>query len=298
MPIPGELMDRIAALARRERPIRAWSWIVTVYGDVVAPRGSELALGSLLLICEALGIEGGVVRTALTRLVADGLIERRRVGRNSFYRLAPRTAGEFARATERIYFAAPQRWSGAWRLAVLPTDGEGSERDALRRSGYGDLAPGVLIAPLASDGRLYSGRDPAPGRAVALDATGAPDDGPRLAARAWSLDPLDEGYREFLDAFAPFELALGNGAAVGDLEALVVRVRLVHAYRRLALRDPMLPGELLPAEWPGREARRVCAAIYRQVRGASERWLDSHAFNAAGPLPRPDQSLYLRFAAV
>jgi phenylacetic acid degradation operon negative regulatory protein len=298
MPIPNELTDRVAALARRERPIRAWSWIVTVYGDVAAPRGGELALGSLLLICEALGIGGGVVRTALTRLVADGLIERRRVGRNSFYRLAPRTAGEFARATERIYFAAPQRWSGAWRLVVLPADGEGSERDALRRSGYGDVAPGVLIAPLGSDGRLYSGRDPAPGRAIALDATGAMADGPRLAARAWSLDALDEGYREFLDAFAPLDAALGNGgAAVGDLEALVVRVRLVHAYRRLALKDPLLPAELLPSGWPGREARRVCAAIYRQVRGASERWLDRHALNAGGSLPRPDQSLYLRFAA-
>src|SRR5687767_528574 len=103
--LPPELLERAAMLDRRERPIRAWSWIVTIYGDVVVPRGGELALSSLLAICAALGIEGGVVRTALTRLAADGLIERRRVGRNSFHRLAPRMADEFARATERIYFA-------------------------------------------------------------------------------------------------------------------------------------------------------------------------------------------------
>ena len=35
-------------MAGTERPIRAWSWIVTIYGDVVVPRGGELALGSLL----------------------------------------------------------------------------------------------------------------------------------------------------------------------------------------------------------------------------------------------------------
>ena len=142
------------------------------------------------------------------RLVADELIERRRVGRNSFYRLAPRTAGEFARATERIYFAAPQRWSGAWRLVVLPSDGE--DRSATRCAGrHGDLAPGILITPLGSDGRLYSGRDPAPSRAVALDARGA---GRRAEARGARLEPRrpGRGYREFLDAFAPLEWRWGT----------------------------------------------------------------------------------------
>jgi phenylacetic acid degradation operon negative regulatory protein len=296
--LPPELLERIAGLDRRERPIRAWSWIVTVYGDVVAPRGGELALGSLLAICAALGIASGVVRTALTRLVADGLIERRRVGRNSFHRLAPRMADEFARATERIYFAAPQRWSGAWRLAVLPAGGEEPAREALRRAGYGDLAPGVLIAPLGLDGGPCSGREPDPGQAVLLDATGTTAAGRTLAARAWRLDLLARSYRDFLDTFAPLAAALATGAEVGELEALVIRIRLVHAYRRIALKDPLLPDELLPPGWPGHEARRTCAAIYRRVRGPAERWLDRHALAAQGPLPPPDQSLYRRFAAV
>jgi phenylacetic acid degradation operon negative regulatory protein len=284
-------------LGRRERPIRAWSWIVTIYGDVVVPRGGELALSSLLAICAALGIEGGVVRTALTRLAADGLIERRRVGRNSFHRLAPRMADEFARATERIYFATPQRWSGAWRLAILPAGGEGPEREALRLAGYGDIAPNVLIAPLGTGGRLYSGREPLPGPAILLDATGAAADGPALATRAWNLARLAEDYRAFLATFAPLEAAFVAGSAVGDLEALALRIRLVHAYRRIALKDPLLPDELLPAGWPGHEARRTCASIYRRVREPSERWLDRHGASAQGPLPSPDQSLRRRFAA-
>jgi phenylacetic acid degradation operon negative regulatory protein len=284
-------------LDRRERPIRAWSWIVTIYGDVVVPRGGELALGSLLAICAALGIEGGVVRTALTRLVANGLIERRRVGRNSFHRLASRMADEFARATERIYFATPQRWSGAWRLAILPAGSEGGQGEALRQAGYGQLAPGVLIAPLGAGGRLYSGREPLPGPAILLDATGAAADGPTLATRAWNLARLAEDYRAFLATFAPLEAAFVAGSAVDDLEALALRIRLVHAYRRIALKDPLLPGELLPPGWPGHEARRVCALIYRRVREPSERWLDRHGASAQGPLPAPDQSLHRRFAA-
>ncbi len=284
-------------LDRRERPIRAWSWIVTIYGDVVVPRGGELALSSLLAICAALGIEGGVVRTALTRLAADGLIERRRVGRNSFHRLAPRMADEFARATEQIYFATPQRWSGAWRLAILPAGGEGPEREALRQAGYGDIAPNVLIAPLGADGRPCSGREPPLGQAVLLDATGAPAEGRTLAARAWRLDLVAGGSQGEVGGVAPLEAALGSSAKLGELEALMIRIRLVHAYRRIALKDPLLPGELLPAGWPGHEARRVCAAIYRRVREPSERWLDRHGASAQGPLPPPDQSLRRRFAA-
>jgi phenylacetic acid degradation operon negative regulatory protein len=285
-------------LDRRERPIRAWSWIVTIYGDVVVPRGGELALGSLLAICAALGIEGGVVRTALTRLVANGLIERRRVGRNSFHRLASRMADEFARATERIYFATPQRWSGTWRLAILPVGGgEGGQGEALHQAGYGQLAPGVLLAPLGAGGRLYSGREPLPGPAILLDATGAAADGPPLATRAWNLARLAEDYRAFLATFAPLEAAFVAGSTVDNLEALALRIRLVHAYRRIALKDPLLPGELLPPGWPGHDARRVCALIYRRVREPSERWLDRHGASAQGPLPAPDQSLHRRFAA-
>jgi phenylacetic acid degradation operon negative regulatory protein len=288
-------LERLAGHGRQQRPIRAWSWIVTVYGDVVAPRGGELALSTLVTLCGALGIEGGVVRTALTRLVADGLIERRRVGRNSFYRLAARMAAEFAHATERIYFAAPQPWSGAWRLAVLPANGdEGREVQALRRAGYGQLAPGILLAPLGPDGRLYSGRSPLPGPAILLEATGAAADGPALAARAWNLARLAEDYRAFLASFAPLEAA---GAPADGLEALALRIRLVHAYRRIVLKDPWLPAELLPAGWPGQEARRVCGLVYRQVLDPSERWLDRHARDTRGPLPPPEPSLRHRFAA-
>ena len=285
-------------LGRRERPIRAWSWIVTIYGDVVVPRGGELALSSLLAICAALGIEGGVVRTALTRLAADGLIERRRVGRNSFHRLAPRMADEFARATERIYFATPQRWSGAWRLAILPAGGEGPEREALRLAGYGDIAPNVLIAPLGADGRPCSGREPllragGPARRHRRTRRGPDARRARLAPRS-SAGGLTSA---FLAAFAPLEAALDSGAELGELEALMIRIRAVDADRRIALKDPLLPGELLPPGWPGHEARRACAAIYRRVRGPSERWLDRHGASAQGPLPPPDQSLHRRFAA-
>jgi phenylacetic acid degradation operon negative regulatory protein len=38
-----------------------------------------------------------------------------------------------------------------------------------------------------------------------------------------------------------------------------VRTLLIHAYRRVLLRDPLLPAALLPLDWPGAAAMRYAA---------------------------------------
>ena len=70
--------------------LRAASFIVTIYGDVVEPRGGLLWMGTLIEVCARAGISETRVRTAVSRLVAAGRLEGTREGRRSFYRL---TAG-------------------------------------------------------------------------------------------------------------------------------------------------------------------------------------------------------------
>jgi phenylacetic acid degradation operon negative regulatory protein len=61
------------------------------------------------------------------------------------------------------------------------------------------------------------------------------------------------------------------------------------------LRDPLLPTALLPKDWPGRAARRLCGEIYRGILPASEQWLDRNAVNENGPLPTAAKELARRF---
>ena len=56
-----------------------------------------------------------------------------------------------------------------------------------------------------------------------------------------------------------------------------------------------LPAALLPKDWPGRAARKLCGDIYRALLPASEQWLDQHAINENGPLPAPGRALARRF---
>ena len=268
-------------------PIRAGSLVVTVFGDAVVPRGGVLSLESLLAITRAFRIGDGVVRTALSRLVADNWFQRWKLGRNSFYRLTESGAAAFARATARIYGPPAPAWSGTFDLLVL--DGAGDLRTELASAGYGSLGPDLMIGitPTAGAGEGM------------LRLAARPDDAStarRLAARAWPVAEVAELYARFTTTFAAAGGAVAAHPPVG-LDALVLRILLVHEYRRAVLKDPLLPSDLLPEEWPGAAARDLCAAVYRAVAPAAEAWLDANATTDSGPLPPPGPDFAARFAA-
>ena len=68
-------LDPVLA-ALRGAPSRTWSLIITLYGDAIVPRGGSVWLGTLLEFFRVLEIGDGVVRTAMSRLAADGWLGR------------------------------------------------------------------------------------------------------------------------------------------------------------------------------------------------------------------------------
>lgn len=275
------------------RPVRAWSLIITLYGDAIVPRGGSLWLGSLIEIMALFSIDAGHVRTAMSRLTADGWLEREKIGRNSYYRLTRREEGSFNAATQRIYFTHTPDFDGRLRLALLgPGVGDRpAARPALDAAGFAALTPTTYVA-FADPSPPLKNID-----GVFLVHADASDDVHALAAAAWRLDPLAAAYRAFIERFGPLEKSLTARAAIGGADALVARVLLIHEFRRIALRDPGLPGALLPPDWPGSTARDLAARIYRRLVEASERFLDGHAQDRAGPLPPPGAGFAARFSA-
>jgi phenylacetic acid degradation operon negative regulatory protein len=282
------LLDRF----HERTPIRAGSLIVTVFGDAVVPRGGVLSLTTLHEIMRAFRISDTLVRTALSRLVSEGWFERWKVGRNSYYRLTPQGHEAFAEATQRIYTDPPQNWQGSFDLLLLEN---AQDRSALRAelsaAGYGSLGPDLLLAAAASGGKT--------GPFLRLAAS--PADLPtarRLVERAWPLADIESRYRRFIDTYAGILSALERGAGFTNLDALLVRILLIHDYRRAVLKDPLLPAQLLPRPWAGTAARALCSTIYRTVLPAAEHWIDTHAQNDVGPLPAVDRDFRQRFASL
>jgi phenylacetic acid degradation operon negative regulatory protein len=286
MPQP---LARIVDQLKRE-PSRTGSIVITVFGDAIVPRGGSVWLGTLLEFFKTIDIDSSVVRTAMSRLAAEGWFEREKIGRNSFYRLVKRERQTFDIATKHIYGAPASDWTGRFELLLI---GNGSHRDAareaLKNAGFGSPLPGVWVAPSGV---------PIPeeaASAIRLEVSAEDDSGRRLLSESWPLHRTADAYLKFMKTFDPLRGWIDRRERLSDVDAFAARILLIHHYRRVVLRDPLLPGALLPADWPGRAARKLCGEIYRGLLPASEQWLDLHATNENGPLPPAGAELARRF---
>ena len=286
MPPP---LARIVQQLKRE-PSRTGSIVITVFGDAIVPRGGSVWLGTLLEFFEQLDIDASVVRTAMSRLTADGWFERNKVGRNSFYRLLQSGRQTFDIATKHIYGPPASDWTGRFELLLI---GNGEDRDAsreaLKNAGFGSPLPGVWVAPSGV---------PVPEEAagaIRLEVSAEDDSGRRLLSESWPLERTADAYLKFMKTFEPLRSSIGRGEPLSDADAFTARILLIHHYRRVVLRDPLLPTALLPQDWPGRVARELCGEIYRGLLPASEQWLDRHGTNEAGALPKAGAELGRRF---
>ena len=286
MPPP---LARIVQQLKRE-PSRTGSIVVTLFGDAIVPRGGSVWLGTLLKFFEQLDIDASVVRTAMSRLTADGWFERTRIGRNSFYRLVQSGRQTFDIATKHIYGPQVSDWTGRFELLLIGNGGDRDvAREALKNAGFGSPLPGVWVAPSGV---------PVPEEAagaIRLEVSAEDDSGRRLLSESWPLDRTADAYQKFMKTFEPLRGWLDRGEPLADADAFTARILLIHHYRRVVLRDPLLPTALLPSDWPGRAARGLCGEIYRALLTPSEQWLDREATNETGPLPKPGAELSKRF---
>lgn len=245
--------------------LRSTTFIITLYGDVVVPRGGILWTGSLIEACALVGISESLVRTALSRLVAARQLAGERIGRRSYYRLAPEAQREFDQATRLLY--APDIAPRGWQILHAPHLPE----DAARRLRMGHMGGRIYLRPDRGQ--------PAPEGALLFHAAN-PGQIATLG-QFWDLSQLDAGYRAMLDRFAAVDAA----GPISDAAALTVRLLLVHVYRSVLLRDPRLPEAALPADWQGGRARDLFRRLYRQLSPAAERYVAANFKGEDGFLP-------------
>jgi phenylacetic acid degradation operon negative regulatory protein len=303
-PITALAAADLVAAFRRQRPLRGGSLIVTIFGDAIMPRGGAVALGSLIELAAPFGLNERLVRTATSRLAQDGWLEGRREGKLSEYRLSKNGRERFAEATKRIYSAPDTEWSGRWTLIVVPPMPAG-ERRAIREElvwrGFGEISANVFAHPEFDSRTLRSQRRSAAllSKVIAFDAVLAQEDAPqRLVQLGWDLDDLGLRYQRFVTRFGSVQAELQRRRDTTPHDCFLVRTLLIHEYRRLHLRDPLLPAQLLRPDWPGARAAALCRDIYAQVFAPSEIYLSGVAARLAGPLPAAELSVMQRFGGI
>ena len=303
VPQPQAAVGTLLRRFRSQRPLRGGSLLISLFGDAIAPRGGRVLLGSLIGLARPFGLSERLVRTAVARLAAEGWLVAARHGRRSEYRLTDSGEMLFAEATRRIYRAQPAVWNGRWTLMVLPPSQRQSRRnlrEQLRWLGFGQLASGVFAHPSCT---LEEARGWLKSRGFGAEGwlfTGTAEDlerDRRLALTGWDLTGIARRYRRFRDTFAPVQAA-ADASRLPPESAFVVRTLLIHEYRKVHLRDPQLPSQLLPQPWIGAEAYELSKRLYAAVLTAAEAYLTQTAQAAHERLPAPGPALYARFGGL
>lgn len=259
MTAPSDIPAVVASLR-----LNAAAFIVTIYGDVVVPRGGVLWTGTLIRLCARVGINESLVRTAVSRLVAADQLNGERMGRRSYYRLKPSAADAFQQAADLLY--GPDRPARGWQVIHCPD----MRPEEAQRQRMGHMGGPVFIRPDRGQ--------PLPEGALVFHAETVTTDRP--LAGFWDLSALRDGYERFMALFQ-----LIDPANLSDEAALVTRLLLVHGYRMVLLRDPCLPPEHLAADWNGAEARALFRRLYLSLTPAAHRHVAAFCEGGEGLLP-------------
>ena len=292
----------------RARPtLRAGSLITTVFGDAIAPRGGVVWLGSLISVMSEFGISERLVRTSVFRLARDGWLGANQVGRRSFYSLTNEGRQKFEQATHRIYGAPRLDWTGEWTLVLLSAL-DATQRESVRKElswlGFGATSTSLMAHPAAvlDDLKTLLARLGVQDEVVVMNGRTpdeSQDDAMRdLVRKSWNLEEIDDRYEQFLGNFGPARQAVCGNGKLSPRNAFQIRTLLIQEYRKILLRDPLLPSEMLPDNWHGVPAYELCGELYRGVFHAADQFLTETVETANGPLPPPSAEFFERFGGL
>jgi phenylacetic acid degradation operon negative regulatory protein len=184
-------------------------------------------------------------------------------------------AGRLLDRKQRVddsHYARRRPWDGTWELAVVSAE----RRPALQRVGLrsaaaalhlAELREGIWVRPDNLDhARLPAARAVVEAQCWRFFGAAAP---PGLEAKLFDLDSWAERARllgEALDAAG----APAEALAPGDLaDGFVLSIAVVRHLQE----DPLLPDELLPADWPGDRLRRRYERFDTDYKRQLGRWL-------------------------
>jgi phenylacetic acid degradation operon negative regulatory protein len=251
--------------------MRARSALFDVYGDHLRSRGDQAPVSALIRLLEPVGIAEPAVRTAISRMAAQGWLEPTRVDAAPGYRASPRAIERLSEAAARIYRSAPEPWDGRWRLLFLEAPRHRGERERLRQEltylGYGEHAAGVWLCPFARPeaDEVVARAGGSARHAVAIELDPDP-------VGAWDLSALAASYAAWpgvADRLVNDEPAHTDE----DEKAFAARFRLVHEWRKFLFDDPGLPARLLPADWPGVPAAALFTREAARLKPAADRFV-------------------------
>lgn len=286
------------------------SLISTIFGDSVLHRGGNISLASLIQLLELFGFNDRAVRTSVFRLVKNDWLCSDKIGRTSFYRITDSSRSTYLQAEQRINNDQMKEWDHYWDLILmssLDTENKALLKKELEWLGFANISTNLMAYPgcnrielqrLLVD--LNMSEQVVVFKAETLQLfNNSVDTIGRMLRTNWPIDELRQRYLQFLDIFREIGvLLMQENEQLEPVQAFQIRTLLIHYYRRILLKDPALPLELLPTDWPAISARTLSMNIYKKVFEPADEYFLSVAATAEGPMPNATAHYWRRFGGL
>ena len=261
--------------------------IYTLFGAYIIRRGGEVHVADLIELVRPLGFSANAIRLGLSRMSRYGVFNIRKAGRRSFYSLSPKGMEWMEKGRMRAFEAEHKRWDGKWRLVVYDVpETLRVLRDRIRAKlcslGFARLSASVWISPhdLRSEIINFVRNNRTDKYVEMFEAEYVGFRSARVfAVYIWDIKGLENRYRAFVRKYttlrSKFERLANTRSSMDPAECFAERFCLTAEYVALRLEDPMLPLELLPANWLGLQAHRLHDVLWRSLKPAADNFVDS-----------------------
>ena len=284
------------------------SLIMSIFGDCIFQRGGVISLASLIQLMDVFGFNERSVRTAVFRLVQNDWLSSEKIGRTSYYRITDVSRERFATAHEKIYGLHQGEWDHKWDLVLLSSvelENKALLKKELEWLGFANISTNLMAYPSCDQQQLQNllltlnmTDQVVVFRAEALHLW--QESYPtlkRMVEVNWPVTQLHQRYDKFINDFRNI-LSLIEDGDVDAQQAFQIRILLIHQYRRILLKDPNLPLELLPSDWLALTARNLTSNVYQTIISASEDFFLKTARTAEGTMPPARPQFYKRFGGL
>jgi len=245
----------------------------------MAHRDGTIVGTELYSVLEPCGLTLDQVRSQMRRLVTEGLFTRDGEGRDAVFTATDAGQATLKATTTRHTLAyaqdaAGRGWDRMWRVVAFAVpESRRADRDTFRdwllQLGAAPVQNGVYVSPHRWDEQVRAGIERLNisqfvtcASTEDLDVGGTTD--PRaIAATLWPLDDIARRYQSYIDAYrhvpAQLQAMRSRDQRIEERDFLPGALLMASRFNQCFEVDPLLPPELLPRPWPGREARDILA---------------------------------------
>lgn len=286
---------------------KAKSLIITFFGDTVFPYGGTIWLGSLVKFMEEFDISEKLTRTSIFRLTKEGWLSSKKFGRESYYSLSDLAIDRFIKAHYSVYAYDEQEKDRDW--LVLFTNGVKADKETelakvLKKEGFANTAKHVHMHPhykmeymqdilikheLQNDVLLIKGPIEMPMNKEMLKD---------MIHTYWDMNDVEQRYQNFITKFRRVFSLKTPIDEFTDKQCFMLRVMLIHEYRRALLFDPKLGNDLVSIDWLGKASSSLVESIYGAIHTQANAYARDNLSTVGGNTPKLDKFYFNRFGGI